>query len=58
MKANNIKVILISPVNNPQFAEYVSSQVAGSQVVVMPTTSVGALPEIKLTKIRFMGLKN
>lgn len=46
MKANNIKVILISPVNNPQFAEYVSSQVAGSQVVVMPT-SVGALPEIK-----------
>ena len=42
MKANNIKVILISPVNNPQFAEYVSS-VAGSQVVVMPT-SVIALP--------------
>jgi zinc/manganese transport system substrate-binding protein len=46
MKANNIKVILISPVNNPQFAEYVSSQVPGSQVVIMPT-SVGALPEIK-----------
>ncbi len=46
MRANNIKVILISPVNNPQFAEYVSSQVPGSQVVIMPT-SVGALPEIK-----------
>ena len=46
MKANNIKVILISPVNNPQFAEYVSSQVTGSLVVIMPT-SVGALPEIK-----------
>lgn len=46
MKANNIKVILISPVNNPQFAEYVASQVPGSQVVIMPT-SVGALPEIK-----------
>jgi len=46
MKANNIKVILISPVNNPQFAEYVASQVSGSVVVTMPT-AVGAMPEIK-----------
>lgn len=46
MKANNIKVILISPVNNPQFAEYVSSQVPGSVVVTMPT-SVGSFQEIK-----------
>ena len=46
MKVNNIKVILISPVNNPQFAEYVSSQITGSKVVVMPT-NVGSFPEIK-----------
>ncbi len=46
MKANNIKVILISPVNNPQFAEYVSSQIPNSIVVIMPT-SVGSFAEIK-----------
>ncbi|MBK8399338.1 MAG: zinc ABC transporter substrate-binding protein [Leptospiraceae bacterium] len=46
MKANNIKVILLSPVNNPQFAEYVSSKVPGSVVLIMPT-SVGAISEAK-----------
>jgi zinc/manganese transport system substrate-binding protein len=46
MKANNIKIILISPVNNSQFAEYVSSKVEGSIVLVMPT-AVGSFPETK-----------
>lgn len=44
MKSQNIKVILISPVNNPKYAEYVSSKVSGSQVVLLPT-SVGGIPE-------------
>jgi zinc/manganese transport system substrate-binding protein len=46
MIANDIKVILISPVNNPKYAEYVSSRVPGSKVLVMPT-SVEAIPEAK-----------
>ena len=46
MKANNIKVILLSPVNNPQFAEYVASKVPDSIVLIIPT-SVGAIPEAK-----------
>ncbi|WCL48357.1 metal ABC transporter substrate-binding protein [Leptospira sp. GIMC2001] len=60
MIANNIKVILVSPVNNRQYAEYVSSRVPDSVVIVMPT-SVEAIPEaityedtirISLDKIR------
>jgi zinc/manganese transport system substrate-binding protein len=46
MKANKIKLILISPINNPQFAEYVSSKLEGSMILTLPT-AVGALPEIK-----------
>lgn len=46
MKANGIKVILISPVNNPQFAEYISSKVEGSMVLILPT-AVGSFPETK-----------
>jgi len=45
MIAENIKVILISPVNNPKYAEYVSSRVPGSVVITMPV-SVGSLPEV------------
>ncbi|NCN08821.1 MAG: zinc ABC transporter substrate-binding protein [Leptospira sp.] len=44
MNSQNIKIILISPVNNPKYAEYVASKVKGAKVLVMPT-SVGALPE-------------
>jgi len=46
MKANNIKVILLSPVNNPEFAEYVASKVPESVILIMPT-SVNAIPEAK-----------
>lgn len=46
MNANNIKVILLSPVNNPQFAEYVASKVPESIIIIIPT-SVGAVPEAK-----------
>ncbi|MCC5815073.1 MAG: zinc ABC transporter substrate-binding protein [Leptospira sp.] len=46
MSSQNIKVILISPVNNPKYAEYVASRVQGAVVVKMPT-SVEALPEAK-----------
>ncbi len=46
LNANKIKVILISPVNNPQFAEYVSSKVEGSIVLTLPT-SVGGNKEAK-----------
>lgn len=45
MVANQIKVILVSPVNNPKYAEYVASRVPGSVVLTMPT-SVEALPEV------------
>lgn len=46
MNAQGIKIILISPVNNPKYAEYVASKVNGAKILVMPT-SVGALPEAK-----------
>jgi zinc/manganese transport system substrate-binding protein len=46
MSSQNIKVILISPVNNPKYADYVASRVQGAVVVKMPT-SVEALPEAK-----------
>ena len=46
MKANNIKVILLSTVNNPEFAEYVASKVPESVILIMPT-SVNAIPEAK-----------
>jgi zinc/manganese transport system substrate-binding protein len=46
MISSNVKLILISPVNNGKYAEYVSSRVPGSIVITMPT-SVGSLPEAK-----------
>lgn len=45
MIANNIKVILISPYNNPKYAEFVASRVSGSQIVTMPT-SVGSMKDV------------
>ncbi|MCK6380474.1 MAG: metal ABC transporter substrate-binding protein [Leptospiraceae bacterium] len=45
MKSSGIKVILISPVNNPKYAEFVSSHIPGSIIVTMPT-SVGSMKDI------------
>ncbi len=44
MIAEKIKIILIGPYHNPKYAEYVSSKVPGSLVLVMPV-SVGGVPE-------------
>jgi zinc/manganese transport system substrate-binding protein len=44
MNSQGIKVILISPVNNPKYAEFVASKVPGSIILTMPT-SVGGMPE-------------
>lgn len=46
MNSQGIKLIFISPVNNPKYAEYVQSKVKDSKILIMPT-SVGALPEAK-----------
>jgi zinc/manganese transport system substrate-binding protein len=60
MIAEKIKIILLGPYHNPKYAEYVSSKVPGSVVVVLPV-SVGGSPEattyeealkISLQKIR------
>ncbi len=44
MNSQGIKVILISPVNNPKYAEFVASKVPGAVILTMPT-SVGGMPE-------------
>ncbi|MBM9546831.1 zinc ABC transporter substrate-binding protein [Leptospira sp. 201903074] len=44
MTAEKIKIILIGPYHNPKYAEYVSSKVPGSVVVVLPI-SVGGNPD-------------
>ncbi|WP_246052262.1 metal ABC transporter substrate-binding protein [Leptospira idonii] len=44
MIAEKIKIILLGPYHNPKYAEYVSSKVPGSIVLVMPV-SVGGTPE-------------
>jgi len=44
MIAEKIKIILIGPYHNPKYAEYVSSKVPGSVVVVLPV-SVGGSAE-------------
>lgn len=44
MTAEKIKIILIGPYHNPKYAEYVSSKVPGSVVVVLPV-SVGGSPD-------------
>ncbi|TGL55879.1 zinc ABC transporter substrate-binding protein [Leptospira ognonensis] len=44
MISGNIKIILIGPYHNPKYAEYVSSKVPGSIVVVLPV-SVGGTNE-------------
>ncbi|MDF3819395.1 metal ABC transporter substrate-binding protein [Leptospira sp. 96542] len=44
MIAEKIKIILIGPYHNPKYAEYVSSKVPGSVVLVLPV-SVGGTPE-------------
>lgn len=46
MIAENIRVILISPVNNPKYAEYVASRVPDSIVITLPV-SVESLPDAK-----------
>ncbi|MDZ4727506.1 MAG: metal ABC transporter substrate-binding protein [Leptospira sp.] len=60
MLAEKIKIILIGPYNNQKYAEYVSSKVPGSMVVVLPV-SVGGTADaqtyedslkISLQKIR------
>lgn len=43
MKSHNMKVILIGPYHNKKYANYVSSKVPGSKVVVVPV-SVAAMP--------------
>jgi zinc/manganese transport system substrate-binding protein len=45
MKADKIKIILISPYHNKSYAEFVSSKVPGSKILVMPE-SIGATEEI------------
>ncbi|WP_411824915.1 metal ABC transporter substrate-binding protein [Leptospira sp. 'Mane'] len=44
MIAEKIKIILLGPYHNPKYAEYVSSKVPGSVVLIMPV-SVGGTPE-------------
>jgi zinc/manganese transport system substrate-binding protein len=44
MIAEKIKIILIGPYHNPKYAEYVSSKVPGSVVIVLPI-SIGGVPE-------------
>ncbi|WP_246047804.1 metal ABC transporter substrate-binding protein [Leptospira ilyithenensis] len=44
MIAEKIKIILLGPYHNPKYAEYVSSKVPGSMVLIMPV-SVGGTPE-------------
>ncbi len=60
MIAEKIKIILLGPYHNPKYAEYVSSKVPGSVVVVLPVSVCGS-PEattyeealkISLQKIR------
>lgn len=46
MISQEIKVILISPYHNISYAEYVSSKVPGSKVIVVPD-SIGAFESIK-----------
>lgn len=46
MIRSNVKVILITPVNNGKYAEYVASRVPGSIVVRIPT-SVGSISTAK-----------
>ncbi|GBF48680.1 ABC transporter substrate binding protein [Leptospira ryugenii] len=44
MNTENIKIILLGPYHNPKYAEYVSSKVPGSVVLVVPV-SVGGTSE-------------
>ncbi len=58
MKADKIKIILISPYHNKSYAEFVSSKVPGSKILVMPE-SIGAMDEIdtyekSISKMLFM----
>ncbi len=46
MISQDIKIILISPYHNISYAEYVSSKVPGSKVIVVPD-SIGAFESIK-----------
>ncbi|MCB1178531.1 MAG: zinc ABC transporter substrate-binding protein [Leptospiraceae bacterium] len=46
MKSDNIKIILISPYHNMNYAKFVASKVPGSQILVMPE-SIGSRDDIK-----------
>jgi zinc/manganese transport system substrate-binding protein len=45
MKADNIKVIVRGPYHNPQYTEFVASQIPGSIIVILPV-SIGGLEGI------------
>ncbi|MCB1141829.1 MAG: zinc ABC transporter substrate-binding protein [Leptospiraceae bacterium] len=46
MISQKIQVILISPYHNKKYADFVSSKVPGSKVIVLPET-IGATPDIQ-----------